>query len=206
MYKRVDEIWVPSSFLVEVFASGGVPREKLVVVPIPIDTQFYSPLPFLPSSSSTASLPSQLRPLSLPNRGGFNFLSVFKWEQRKGWDVLLDAYLAEFKPEVHACDCAHMDKAGRTLAHTRDVHTQLQDNTTLYLQTYLPGSMGRDKSSFEWKVMERATALANNKATPAAQSFARPGASSLPRVEILCTVRSCPPFGRGRLSGLGVRS
>jgi glycosyltransferase involved in cell wall biosynthesis len=105
MYKRVDEIWVPSSFLVEVFASGGVPREKLVVVPIPIDTQFYSPLPFLPSSSSssTASLPSQLRPLSLPNRGGFNFLSVFKWEQRKGWDVLLDAYLAEFKPEVHAC-------------------------------------------------------------------------------------------------------
>lgn len=172
--KRVDEIWVPSSFLVEVFASGGVPREKLVVVPIPIDTRFYSPLPFLPSSS-TASLSStsaattsapvvgpaaQLRPLSLPNRGGFNFLSVFKWEQRKGWDVLLDAYLAEFKPE---------------------------DNTTLYLQTYLPGSMGRDKSSFEWKVMERATALANNKATPAAQSLAKPGASSLPRVEILCT-------------------
>ena len=120
----MDEIWVPSSFLVEVFASGGVPREKLVVVPIPIDTQFYSPLPFLPSSSSSSSstTPSQLRPLSLPNRGGFNFLSVFKWEQRKGWDVLLDAYLAEFKPEVHACDCARMDKAGRTLAHTRDVH------------------------------------------------------------------------------------
>jgi hypothetical protein len=24
------------------------------------------------------------------------FLSVFKWEARKGWDVLLDAYLTEF--------------------------------------------------------------------------------------------------------------
>lgn len=28
----------------------------------------------------------------------FEFLSVFKWEYRKGWDVLLDAYWAAFKP------------------------------------------------------------------------------------------------------------
>ena len=26
----------------------------------------------------------------------FRFLSVFKWEQRKGWDALLRAFLAEF--------------------------------------------------------------------------------------------------------------
>jgi glycosyltransferase involved in cell wall biosynthesis len=108
---RVDEIWVPSSFLVDVFVSGGVPREKLVVVPIPIDTEFYSPLPFLPSRApATATAPqgtaaspgttARLLPLSLPNRGGFNFLSVFKWEDRKGWQILLDAYLKEFKPEV----------------------------------------------------------------------------------------------------------
>jgi hypothetical protein len=25
------------------------------------------------------------------------FLSIFKWETRKGWDVLLDAFLGEFK-------------------------------------------------------------------------------------------------------------
>jgi glycosyltransferase involved in cell wall biosynthesis len=107
----VDEIWVPSSFLVDVFVSGGVPREKLVVVPIPIDTEFYSPLPFLPSPApATATAPrgtaaspgtsARLLPLPLPNRGGFNFLSVFKWEDRKGWQILLDAYLKEFKPEV----------------------------------------------------------------------------------------------------------
>mgnify|MGYP001802982107 FL=1 len=26
----------------------------------------------------------------------FAFLSIFKWEQRKGWDVLVRAYLSEF--------------------------------------------------------------------------------------------------------------
>jgi len=31
----------------------------------------------------------------------FKFLSVFKWEPRKGWNFLLEAYLAEF--------CSHSD-------------------------------------------------------------------------------------------------
>ena len=30
----------------------------------------------------------------------FRFLSVFKWEQRKGWDVLLSAFLLEFEAEA----------------------------------------------------------------------------------------------------------
>ena len=27
-----------------------------------------------------------------PESGGYRFLSVFKWEKRKGWDILLRAY------------------------------------------------------------------------------------------------------------------
>ena len=27
---------------------------------------------------------------------GFSFLSIFKWEERKGWPVLLTAYFSEF--------------------------------------------------------------------------------------------------------------
>lgn len=92
----VDEIWLPSSFLVDVFVDGGVPREKLLVLPIPIDTRFFSPVPFSLRPGTT----SALRPLPLPNKGDFNFLSVFKWEQRKGWDILVEAYLLEFTPEV----------------------------------------------------------------------------------------------------------
>ena len=33
----------------------------------------------------------------------FRFLSVFKWEQRKGWDLLLRAYWAEFSSEAKGC-------------------------------------------------------------------------------------------------------
>lgn len=36
------------------------------------------------------------RPLPLANRAKFNFMTNGKWEQRKGWDVLLRAYYAEF--------------------------------------------------------------------------------------------------------------
>ena len=46
------------------------------------------------------------------------FLSTFKWEARKGWDVLLGAYLAEFTAaddvEVGACP-AMSCWAGRAL-------------------------------------------------------------------------------------------
>ena len=37
----------------------------------------------------------------------FKFLSVFKWEARKGWDILLRSFLAEFS--------AHDGKAGAAL-------------------------------------------------------------------------------------------
>ena len=36
---------------------------------------------------------------SRTGRQPFVFLSAFKWERRKGWDVLLEAYLSEFTPE-----------------------------------------------------------------------------------------------------------
>lgn len=29
----------------------------------------------------------------------YRFLSVFKWEKRKGWDILLPAYVSEFRFE-----------------------------------------------------------------------------------------------------------
>lgn len=32
------------------------------------------------------------RPLPLPGKAKFNFLTNGKWEKRKGWDVLLKAY------------------------------------------------------------------------------------------------------------------
>ncbi len=77
----MDEIWVPSQFNVETFAQAGVDREKLFVIPGGIDFAIFS---------------SDITPMSWPGKKGFNFLSVFEWMYRKGWDVLLKAYLTEF--------------------------------------------------------------------------------------------------------------
>lgn len=75
---RMDEVWVPSRFHLETFQRSGVAAAKLVVIHQPLDTQLFAP-------QNTASTERH-----------FVFLSVFKWELRKGWDLLLTAFLTEF--------------------------------------------------------------------------------------------------------------
>lgn len=82
-------VWVPSQFNVETFAGSGVERTKLRVMPGAVDTSEFDPARF------TA--------LPLPNRAAFNFLAVFEWSSRKGWDVLLAAYLREFSAADDVC-------------------------------------------------------------------------------------------------------
>lgn len=77
----VDEIWVPSTFNRSVFASSGLDETKLLVLPEGIDTTLFSP-----SASK----------VRLKGARSFKFLSVFKWEDRKGIDVLLASYLSAF--------------------------------------------------------------------------------------------------------------
>ncbi|MGH9466344.1 MAG: glycosyltransferase [Terriglobales bacterium] len=77
----LDEIWVPSTFNRDSFARGGVDEARLRVMPEGLDTGRYRP---------------GLEPLPLPERRGFNFLSVFDWIDRKGADVLLRAYCRAF--------------------------------------------------------------------------------------------------------------
>jgi len=77
-----DEIWVPSRFNFETFGRSGIPVEKIHIVPIGIDAEEYQP--------------QRVKPLPIPGRRSFVFLSVFEWTNRKGWDVLLKAYLSAF--------------------------------------------------------------------------------------------------------------
>ena len=78
-----DEIWVISRHNLESFRRSWVPPEKLRVVPSCIDTALYRP------DGPKLKLPEKLV-------GRFVFLSVFDWQLRKGWDVLLCAYTQEF--------------------------------------------------------------------------------------------------------------
>jgi glycosyltransferase involved in cell wall biosynthesis len=82
--KTMDEIWVPCQFNVETFSRAGVELHRLRVVHAGVDTHLFRP--------GVESLP-------IPERRGFNFLAVFDWHLRKGYDVLLEAYLNEFRPD-----------------------------------------------------------------------------------------------------------
>lgn len=82
--RQIDQIWVPSRFNHSVFVEAGVAESKMVVMPEGLDTRVYHP---------------GVAPLPIPGLRGFSFLSVFDWIDRKGADILLRAYLTEFKAD-----------------------------------------------------------------------------------------------------------
>jgi len=86
--QAMDEVWVPSTFNCETFAAAGVTRSKLRAMPEGVDTRIYRP---------------GCEPLPLPGLRGFRFLSIFEWIERKGPDLLLRAYLSEFRPDEDVC-------------------------------------------------------------------------------------------------------
>ncbi len=97
---QMDAIWVPGAFNLETFARAGVRREKLAIVPGAIDLAPYDP---------------NCAPLKIAGARGFNFLSVFDWTLRKGWDLLIRAFVEEFRPEE---DVALLLKTHSSLGYT----------------------------------------------------------------------------------------
>lgn len=80
----MDEVWVPSYFNFETFLRAGVDEHRLRWMQEGEDTHLFRP---------------GHAPFEIPGARGFNFLSVFQWTQRKGPDVLLKAYISEFKED-----------------------------------------------------------------------------------------------------------
>lgn len=94
---RMDYVWVPTDFHVKTFVQSGVHPKKVVKIVQPVDWKFFNPVKFKPfylPSKGTLVLGS--RSANIKTDSHFVFLSVFKWEYRKGWDVLLRSYLKEF--------------------------------------------------------------------------------------------------------------
>lgn len=85
----LTEVWVPSEFNKETFITAGVEQDKIFIVPSTIDSNKYNPERVTPYPLATANL--------------FNFLSVFDWNKRKGWDVLIRAFIKEFAPKENVC-------------------------------------------------------------------------------------------------------
>jgi len=96
----LDEIWVPTAFNVESFERGGVPAKRLRILPMTVDFELFDP--------SVA-----VDPLPVSDKRGFTFLANFDFADRKGWDVLLDAWADAFGPDDDVClllKCVSMHK------------------------------------------------------------------------------------------------
>lgn len=77
----VDEIWVPSQYVRNVYLKSGIPAEKIQIVPWGIDPEIYRP---------------DVPPLYLPHADCFRFLYVGGTVERKGFDYLWQAFCEEF--------------------------------------------------------------------------------------------------------------
>ncbi|KAH9593217.1 Glycosyl transferase [Trypanosoma melophagium] len=101
MQNVADEVWATGEFFRSVYKFSGVSAKKIHVVPEALNVNLYNPkhcvrLPLpMPLGKYYTNLP-HLSPKEQQNR--FRFLSVMKWEMRKGWDVLLEAYWKAFGP------------------------------------------------------------------------------------------------------------
>jgi glycosyltransferase involved in cell wall biosynthesis/FMN phosphatase YigB (HAD superfamily)/tetratricopeptide (TPR) repeat protein len=84
----VDEFWVPSRYVQQVYIESGIPAAKVHVVPNGIDPDRFNP---------------QATPRSLPTSKGFRFLFVGGTIFRKGVDLLLDVYLHTFSAADDVC-------------------------------------------------------------------------------------------------------
>ena len=81
--RNVDELWVPSRYVRDVFVRCGVTAARVHVIPNGVDPKMFTP-------EGPASRPQGSR--------GFSFFFAGGAIRRKGLDLLLEAYTAAFDP------------------------------------------------------------------------------------------------------------
>ncbi|GLD91964.1 hypothetical protein PINS_up000497 [Pythium insidiosum] len=91
---KMDEIWVPTRFQEKIFRDGGVDAKRLHVLPEAVDVDFFDP----DRVETPYDLASEITSRAITSKTTI-FLSIFKWEERKAWRILLKAYFQAFKKE-----------------------------------------------------------------------------------------------------------
>ncbi|KAG1703207.1 hypothetical protein DVH05_008118 [Phytophthora capsici] len=90
---KMDEIWVPTKFQEKIFVDGGVKPEAVKVVPEVVDVDFFDPEKVEKVYDLAGETAFEMTEKTTV------YLSIFKWEERKAWRVLLKAYFEAFKVE-----------------------------------------------------------------------------------------------------------
>ena len=86
--EHVTDVWVPSQYVRDNFIAGGVDESQVKVVPLGFD-----PAVFHPEAAAAG----------LKSRRKFKFLYVGETTARKGFDILLNAYLKTFTAKDDVC-------------------------------------------------------------------------------------------------------
>ncbi|MFN8121951.1 MAG: glycosyltransferase [Thermoleophilia bacterium] len=81
---QMDELWVPCAHNALAFERSGLEPDRLWVLPEPLELDRFRP----------GAAPA----LQVPGAHGTVFLASLDWSLRKGWDVLVDAWLEAFAP------------------------------------------------------------------------------------------------------------
>eukprot|EP01112_Ceratiomyxa_fruticulosa_P022297 TRINITY_DN8118_c0_g1_i1.p1 TRINITY_DN8118_c0_g1~~TRINITY_DN8118_c0_g1_i1.p1 ORF type:complete len:452 (+),score=98.17 TRINITY_DN8118_c0_g1_i1:62-1417(+) len=101
----MNEIWVPSAFNKENFHEAGVPMEKLYIVGESVDEHYVKEAEkdeiYEEENGSNSKKKSTFAVRGLKK---VNFLSLFNWNYRKGWDILVEAFAREFPPTPKNAD------------------------------------------------------------------------------------------------------
>ncbi len=84
MPRTVDDVWCPSEHVRQIYTEAGMPAERTFVLPWGVDPEIFHP---------------GVTPTDVGKDSTFVFLFVGGAIWRKGIDVLIDSYLAEFTPE-----------------------------------------------------------------------------------------------------------
>ena len=91
---KADLVLVPSMWHYDLFKDKGVDESRLRLLPEAVNVEYFDPRKVRRQEECAASV------ADIKDEGSstFVFLSIFAFGHRKGWDVLLDAYFAEFEP------------------------------------------------------------------------------------------------------------
>jgi len=79
---KMDEVWVVNEFNFDTFSRAGVIPDKIRIMPLGMNPKGFDP--------------AGTEKIMLPGGKSYNFVSMFEWTKRKGWDILLEAYMKEF--------------------------------------------------------------------------------------------------------------
>ncbi|MDR0927816.1 MAG: glycosyltransferase [Ignavibacteria bacterium] len=88
IFNRAEELWTPSNYSRQAFINSGIDGDKVQVIPNGINPQLYSPI-------------GEVYPLNTKKK--FKFLYVGGTTYRKGFDLLLRAYVSTFKAADNVC-------------------------------------------------------------------------------------------------------